>query len=764
MSPTQIARGGSRPGALLPLAAGTALALACVPISVLFTDRLWVAPALVVIVAVVGVGGVLRASRVPLLLVPVSQSAAFAAAMAWLLGADAAAGAGPWRALLGYRDLVVDGIAAGRTSTAPVDGTPEFLALVTVLVFLAALLLETLAVGMGLAGMSGIIVLLMAAAPLGIRADGATLTLLAGPAVGWLLLLAADETVRLRSVAMPTPARRGLHPAVSAAGLGAASLACAALVVVAAAPGASDSAWLRSWWNGLGSGSTAATAIDPLVSVRSNLTSRSSMEILRYRSSDEAPRYLAMTTLEEFDGTAWRPPDPSPGAPLTAPAPGAPASAAAESELLVEVTSLANRYLPVPEGTVSLQVLQGSEAWAWDRATGDVVGVDGPATGTLYRVAAVSAGAEGELQALGGPTGPAPSAATRRLPAASSDELQAIAAEVTAGAVSDYDRGLALQRWFTSSGGFTYSLDVPDPGDRDPLLAFLSDRTGFCQQFATGMAALSRSLDIPARVVVGFTGGESLGEGTYRVNGANAHAWPELWVDGSGWVRFEPTPASASTAVSPPPPPPEPAVPDPPPAAEPGTDEESANLGEEQAGSDSASSTAATIAGRLLAAAGLGVIVCLPLAVPTWRRRSRRRHRLRRCREGDAEAAWQEIGDSAVDAGLVWPRSGTLRHQAAALLGTLPDTAATGAGPTGPGLAGSVPIVLAAAEVQRYAPSAASGARFPGPPSTIVLDEPGASAASAPQPLASAVEAVLAELDSLPRTVWRRLVPRSLHG
>ena len=86
--PTQVARGGSKPGAVLPIAAAAALALACVPTSVLFADRQWVWPALVTIAAVCGAGGLLRALPVPLLIVPLTQSAVFGAAMAWLFGAQ----------------------------------------------------------------------------------------------------------------------------------------------------------------------------------------------------------------------------------------------------------------------------------------------------------------------------------------------------------------------------------------------------------------------------------------------------------------------------------------------------------------------------------------------------------------------------------------------------------------------------------------------------------------------------------------------------
>jgi len=117
------------------------------------------------------------------------------------------------------------------------------------------------------------------------------------------------------------------------------------------------------------------------------------------------------------------------------------------------------------------------------------------------------------------------------------------AAEVTAGAATRYDKMLALQSFFR---GFDYSVDLP-PRQGDPIQQFLSERVGFCQQFAGTFAVMARTLNIPARVAIGFTWGDPIGdpvEGvqTYQVTGRQTHAWPEVWFEGLGWVAFEPTP------------------------------------------------------------------------------------------------------------------------------------------------------------------------------------------------------------------------------
>jgi hypothetical protein len=69
-------------------------------------------------------------------------------------------------------------------------------------------------------------------------------------------------------------------------------------------------------------------------------------------------------------------------------------------------------------------------------------------------------------------------------------------------------------------------------------------------QFATGMVMLARASGIPARIAIGFLPG-TLDKGVYKVKAADAHAWPELYFEGVGWLRFEPTPPSRSGQAPP---------------------------------------------------------------------------------------------------------------------------------------------------------------------------------------------------------------------
>ena len=117
-------------------------------------------------------------------------------------------------------------------------------------------------------------------------------------------------------------------------------------------------------------------------------------------------------------------------------------------------------------------------------------------------------------------------------------------------------RRVALQGWFTDSGQFTYSLNVEQAGPARGADQFLTtQRRGYCQQFAFAMAVLARLLGIPSRVAVGYTAGTSHAvHDRWLVKTSDAHAWPELYFQRPGWLRFEPTPAGAggqATAIQP---------------------------------------------------------------------------------------------------------------------------------------------------------------------------------------------------------------------
>jgi hypothetical protein len=114
---------------------------------------------------------------------------------------------------------------------------------------------------------------------------------------------------------------------------------------------------------------------------------------------------------------------------------------------------------------------------------------------------------------------------------------------------SPYAAMVALERWFRTTGGFTYSLQPPPTPGLPPLVGFvLQTQTGYCQHFAGAMALMARMLGIPTRVAAGFVTGHYV-NGEWQVTDRDAHTWVEAWFRGYGWLPFDPTPGRGRLAA-----------------------------------------------------------------------------------------------------------------------------------------------------------------------------------------------------------------------
>lgn len=117
-----------------------------------------------------------------------------------------------------------------------------------------------------------------------------------------------------------------------------------------------------------------------------------------------------------------------------------------------------------------------------------------------------------------------------------------LAEDITADAPTRYDKVKAIEAWMAANTAYT--LDIPPlPRDVDAVEQFLfADRKGFCEQIATSLVVMLRSLGIPARVAVGYApGSRNPFTGMWEVRASDAHAWAEVWFPGIGWQAFDPT-------------------------------------------------------------------------------------------------------------------------------------------------------------------------------------------------------------------------------
>lgn len=128
-----------------------------------------------------------------------------------------------------------------------------------------------------------------------------------------------------------------------------------------------------------------------------------------------------------------------------------------------------------------------------------------------------------------------------QLPRNLPERVRLLSHEVIQGASTPYDQAVAIQNYLR---GITYDQYInPPPAGRDVVDWFLFEsRRGYCDYYATAMAVMCRTVGIPARVSQGYTSGEYIAASrSYRVRQLDAHAWPEVYFPGYGWIEFEPT-------------------------------------------------------------------------------------------------------------------------------------------------------------------------------------------------------------------------------
>jgi transglutaminase-like putative cysteine protease len=531
-----------------------------------------------------------------------------------------------------------------------------------------AVILDALVVWWRVPALAGLPLVVVLCVPGSIRPELTNPLYFAATAVAYLLLLRQTS--------------RRSRPSVTV-GLGSVAVLGALLLPVVLPPVLGES--------GGSGGSSLAAGINPIITLGDDLRRGETTVALSYSTTSPNGEYLRLTTLEEFDGDQWEPinTDPIAGNDVAdfGDAPGLTPEVRTEPAVTsVEINNATGRWLPVPYPATSVTGLTGD--WSWE-PNGLSVRTDGSnMRGQAYEVQSL------DLHPTSDQLEAAPSSADNPL-AAVPEGLDPIVAEtaaaVVAGETTDYGRAEALQDWFRS-GEFRYSEEAPvddgfDGSGLDVLAPFLEAKAGYCVHFSSAMAVMARTLDIPSRVVVGFLPGEESSGATqefdesdlaataaFTVTSRDLHAWPELYFDGVGWVRFEPTPGRGIEPIYLPAPVDNPSTPDidesqptaaPPPTAAPV--ETSTPTPTPTAGAiGTAGDDTTALSGWVFVSAAAALLL---LALPGSARvakRSRRYAAVRR-RDRPATAAWREIVDTAHDLGLPSQATSTPRDLAGRL-------------------------------------------------------------------------------------------------
>ena len=638
-------------------------------------------PLAVLVLVVAGTGVLLRAARAPRPLVLVGQVLTLGVVLnhRWA-EADSRLGWVPTEASVRTAvETLRTGVAAATEFAAPVPASADaFAALLVAAGVAVALVVDALACTLRLPSLAGLPLLAAFTAPLGIVEDVSWLTFVVAGTL-FVLMLTADQANRLSGWGRTDDTHRvgfaALFPA--AARLGVVGVLAAALIPTRLPD---PEGVLDRREGGSGGGGTGVNLENPLVDIRRDLTQGPDVPVVYVETDQPNPGYLRTSVLDSFDGLAWEPAERSIPANQQAdgelpPPPGLSGATAQRpyDNRISTTDDFRSVWLPAPYPPARMDV-EGD--WRFDVATLDVITTEGgdASSSLTYDVTAldVAPTAEQLVRAPAPPRGITRSGTD--LPDSTPMWIRELADAVVEGSGSDFESAVRLQDWFRRDGGFEYSLDRGSGNGIEQLELFLGtgpgSRTGYCEQFASAMSMMARSLGIPARVAVGFLRPEPAGPGRWVYSSRDLHSWPELYFEGAGWIRFEPTPQARAVGVptytaGQVPQPEE--LPSPSASASPSapTPERTEDALPEGGPESSPTDTGSTRWWWALPALLLALLALVP---PAWRSAVARRRRESGTPAHRVEGAWAEVRATALDLGLRWDDSVTLRRQAKALV------------------------------------------------------------------------------------------------
>ncbi|MEI2712779.1 MAG: DUF3488 and transglutaminase-like domain-containing protein [Nocardioides sp.] len=511
-------------------------------------------PMLMIGFLVAGIGVFTRWLRWPALVILVLQILLAGSAAAYAI-----AGSAPEGLVAGLRARFEAAVHSANTFAPPVPAEAPSVVPLLILGGLGCLLLvDFLANTLQRPTLASLPLLAVYAVPISLTGDAVSWWIFVAAAIGLVTMLYLDHRRELSRWGRGLPHSEEHEPdlaideeriVTAASGIGASSIAVA-LIGALAVP----TFGLSMFEGGFGAGRGGDIEIqNPMTDLERDLLRGPDLPLLTASTTDPDPTYLRIAVLARLNDEQWSTGDrevpqeqvaEGPMPPLVGVAPGVPRTT---FEWSVHTQQrFDSLWLPTAE---ALESISAPGDWRYDLSTMDFLsGSNSQRANALdYDFTRIVL----DRDALAMNESPAAPSEVRtdftQVPSTLDERVRSLARQVTEGATTRFRRAQLLQEFFRSSGEFTYNDSYTGEGT---LTSFLfGDRTGYCEQFSSSMAMMARTLGIPARVAVGFLRGERTGVNeagvpSYTFSTHDLHAWPELFFPGSGWVRFEPTPAA----------------------------------------------------------------------------------------------------------------------------------------------------------------------------------------------------------------------------
>ncbi len=543
------------------------------PLSVLFSDWSWLIDSIFVVAVVCAVSIGVRALRLPIWAQPVAGVIAVALVVTLISVRDHAIlglipGPAAWQQ---YGQLLSDASDDIQNLGIPVRSDPGLLMLTTAGVGLVAVLVDLLAVGLRRPAAAGLPMLAVYAVPVAIDLKSVSFIPFAIGAAGFLWLLVTDNVDRVRLFGRRfTGDGKGVdmwEPSPLAAVGRRIAVGCVALAILLpiATPGFGKGlVGVLGTVGGDGSGSgncsscKGSDTVDLLANLAGQLTTNKEATMARVKTDDPTPGYLRFAVASELTTRGF----------LTATPTGQPVSKGLPNTILdrpniqfsqhhvdVELPDLSLKYLPIYVTPTSGSLKGVDDNWLYNQDSNEIFTTrSGTSKGMTYSFDYQRPvyTADQLRQAVKLPQDNPLEQQMTRVPDQNVPQVKAILNDPSTQSPNEYDRVLALYKWFSTAHGFTYSTSTKPGTTGTDIGNFLTNKVGYCVQYAAALAWLVRQAGFPARVALGFNPGtpDRSSPGTWTMTNRNLHAWTEVYFDGFGWVPFDATPSLGGTSYS----------------------------------------------------------------------------------------------------------------------------------------------------------------------------------------------------------------------
>jgi len=435
--------------------------------------------------------------------------------------------------------LWVDAKAIIWVESSPVVAAQPIIYVITASFGLLAIVLDGLQFGLRRPVLIGGAFTAMFVVPTAVSGNPPNVFLFLGVSALWLYLLRADTGGSGGSLRRTTVG--GASPTVV--------IALAALAISVALPPALPhvSNIAISW--GRPPPGVFERGINPILHLGQNLRRNSPVTALAYTTTMNQPPYLKVANLVDFNGKSWRPIETVRFGRIEGNVGLRREIPRKEVTTTISIMNLNSPRLPVPYPGLEVDGLNGQ--WRWEPQGLTLKSDTTDSRDQNYKITSLQiTPTRTQMQASRTVIGPTLSRAVA-LPDNVPKSIAETALEVTSGDTNDYDKAVDLQSYFRD-GDFAYSETAPvaegyDGNGVEVIAEFLKVKRGYCVHFSSAMAVMARSLNIPARIAVGYAPGveagtSKAGRSIYEATSNDLHAWPELYFEGIGWVQFEPTP------------------------------------------------------------------------------------------------------------------------------------------------------------------------------------------------------------------------------